>query len=327
MNKARSAAILLQNFNPQVIIKTYENHFSNNNAIEIAKEYDILLDCTDNPATRYLINDVCVLLGKPLVSGSAVQWEGQLTVYVMDSIKRDDYNKLPCYRCLFPIPSPSSSVCNCADAGVFGPVPGVIGTLQCNEAVKLVLGLKEKLLSKRMLMYDALDMSFKIFKLRNYKEDCVVCGKDPKITLDNLKDYDYENFVNPKSCRVPLRLEIPSSQCLNWKEFVNLYEKEKEETLILDVRPEDQFNLVNLSNKFEVKNFPLKDIQVNFEKYKKEIKLDEIKNKKIFVICKRGNASTHATKLLIEKGYFNIFNINDGLDGYRKNIDQNFPNY
>ena len=263
-----------------------------------------------------------------MVSGSAVKWEGQLTVYHRDSTDKDNYTKLPCYRCLFPIPSPISSVCNCADAGVFGPVPGVIGVLQSNEAVKLLLGAKEKLLAQKMLMYDAYEMSFKLFKLRSFKDDCEACGKDPKITKDSIKEFDYENFVNPIACRVPMRVDIPVNQCFNWPDFVKFFEeKEKEKFLFLDVRPEDQFQLVNLEKKFgKVLNCPLKDLKANFEKCEKEI-LKEEKDCKIFVMCKGGNASTHATKLLLEKGYNNTFNLINGLAGYRKEIDNDVPIY
>jgi len=345
INKAKSAALLIQNFNPLIKLKTYEEHFTNKNALETAENYDLLVDCSDNPATRYLINDICVILQKPLVSGSAVKWEGQLTIYSRDSIEKNNFNKLPCYRCLFPKPSPTSSVCNCADAGVFGPVPGVIGVLQCNEAVKLLLGEKDKILAKKMLIYDALEMSFKVFKLRNHKEECEVCGKNPKITKENIKEFDYNDFVNPVACRIPLRLEIAKENCVLWEDFVKIYDDEKskiinnqtekekqgnkndiENLLLLDVRPEDQFELVNLCQQFQFHNCPLKEIKTNFENIEKDI-LKGCKDKRIYVMCKAGNASTHATKILLEKGYKNVFNINNGLAGYRKDIDNNIPIY
>ena len=175
INKAKSAAQYIQSLNPNLKVNTYEEHLTNKNALQILINYDLLIDCCDNPATRYLTNDICVILNKPLVSGSAVKWEGQLTIYIKDSLNQNN-NSLPCYRCLFPIPPPSAAVCNCADAGVFGPVPGVIGTMQANEAIKLIIGAKDKILSRRMLAYDAYEMTFKIFKLRMKKSDCIACG-------------------------------------------------------------------------------------------------------------------------------------------------------
>jgi adenylyltransferase/sulfurtransferase len=338
LNKSISAKNFINNFNPLVKINTYETHFNNKNCFEIAEKYDILVDCSDNPATRYLVNDVSVILKKPLISGSAVKWEGQLTIYGRDSVDENNYNKLPCYRCLFPIPSPVSSVCNCADAGVFGTVPGVIGTMQCNEIVKLILGEKERLLANRMLMYDAYEMSFKVFKLRSNQKDCKVCGENPTFNKDNLKDFDYDDFVNPKICRLPIRLELDEVNKIEWEEFMKLKNEEKEKEkdkennyLCIDVRPKDQFDLINLKKKFDFINCPLAELKMNFEKYENEIfslsSSNPNKERKIFVMCKGGNASTHATKFLIEKGYKNVYNINNGIIRYRKEIDNQIPIY
>lgn len=332
--KVLSAKNFINEFNPLVKINTFESHFNNKNCFEIAEGYDILVDCSDNPATRYLVNDVSVILEKPLISGSAVKWEGQLTVYGRDSMG-SDFNRLPCYRCLFPIPSPVSSVCNCADAGVFGTVPGVIGTMQCNEIVKLILGEKERLLAKRMLMYDAYEMSFKIFKLRNYRDDCKVCGKDPSITKEKVKEFDYDDFVNPKTCRLPIRLELEEKNKIDWKEFLFEYEKAKNDKesnfgdmLCVDVRPKDQYDLINLNKKFGFLSCPLAELKNNFDKCEKDIfgSLKD-KNSKIFVMCKMGNASTHATKLLKEKGFENVYNINEGIMRYKKDYDDQIPLY
>lgn len=331
INKAKSAAGQISSFNPLIKINAYEEHFTNKNALKIAENYDLLIDCTDNPATRYLINDTCVVLKKPLVSGSAVKWEGQLTVYHRDALERfsTSFKKLPCYRCLFPVPSPTSSVCNCADAGVFGPVPGVIGVMQSNEAVKVILGLSDKILAQRMLTYDALEMAFKLFKLRNAKADCAVCGENPTITKDTIQDFDYNNFVNPIACRLPLRVEIPQENNIEWKAFFEMVresESNQQKVLLLDVRPEEQYNLVSLNNKFNFISCPLQGLRNNFESYEQNL-LIQNKNNKIFIMCKAGNASTHATKLLLEKGYLNTFNIVNGLAAYRKDIDDNIATY
>jgi molybdopterin/thiamine biosynthesis adenylyltransferase len=219
VNKSKSAKMLIKSFNPNIKVNTYEVHLSNKNAITICSNYNLLIDCSDNLATRYLASDTAVALNIPLVSGSAVKWEEQLTVYSKDGTSKDS-NKLPCYRCLFTLPTPTSAVCNCADAGVFGPVPGVIGTLQANKAVKLILGYLIKYCLKECL-YDALEMLFKVFKIRNSREDCAVCGKEPKITKENISTYDYDEFVNPKENRRLRRLPIPDKYNIKWNDLLN----------------------------------------------------------------------------------------------------------
>ncbi len=333
VNKAKSAAQLIKSFNPFIEVKIYEEHLTNKNGLEIAKDYDLLVDCCDNPATRYLTNDICVVQGKPLVSGSAVKWEGQLTVYVRDCLE-SSANKLPCYRCLFPMPTPPSAVCNCGDSGVFGPVPGVIGTLQANECIKLILGAKDKILSKRMLTYDAYEMSFKIFKLRNAKNDCIVCGskENIKITIENLQNFDYEEFTNPKESRVPKRLNIPEKNNKNWKSFINELNQTQENKsssneVLIDVRPPEQFNMFNLNKQKNLSfiNIPLKEFKNNFTDL---VEKEDIENKKVFIMCRAGNLSTHAVDFMLQKGYSNVYNLKDGIHGYIKEIDsENTPYY
>lgn len=355
INKARSAEMMIKSFNPMIKVTIYEEHLSNKNGLNIAKNYDLLIDCCDNPATRYLTNDLCVVLNKPLVSGSAVKWEGQLTVYVKNSINPNiNSSKLPCYRCLFPLPTPPSAVCNCGDSGVFGPVPGVIGTLQANETVKLIIGATEKILAKRMLMYDAYEMSFKIFKLRNFKEECIACGKEEnrKITIDNIESYDYEEFTNPKSCRIERRVKIEEENNKKWSELIDVISnsefKEEKEIVLLDVRAEEQFEMFNFNSDFEshlnikegvsmnkrsegknelkFKNIPLKNLQDNFDQYKNLLFSEN--DKHIYIMCRAGNLSTHAVKFLLSKGLKNVYNLEDGIHGYIKEIDsQKTPYY
>ena len=331
MNKASSACLLMKAFNPNIEVKIYDEHLTSKNGLSIAKEYDLLVDCCDNPATRYLTNDICVVLNKPLVSGSAVKWEGQLTVYVKDSLETSA-NKLPCYRCLFPIPTPPSAVCNCGDSGVFGPVPGVIGTLQANECIKLLIGASDKILAKRMLMYDAYEMSFKIFKLRSYKEDCIVCGSEEKrqITIENLENFDYDDFTNPKETRVPKRINLLPDFNKDWDFFIEDFKKmniTNEGIALIDVRPREQYSMyhINLEENAKFTNLPLKEFQENFDKLENEMGL---KGKKIYVMCRAGNLSTHAVDFMIKRGYTNVFNLADGLHGYIKQIDSvNTPYY
>lgn len=317
INKAKSADALVKAFNPMVKVNIYEEHLNSKNAIEICKDYDCIVDCCDNPATRYLTNDISVVLNKPLISGSAVKWEGQLTVYNKDSITETS-NRLPCYRCLFPTPTPTSAVCNCSDSGVFGPVPGVIGTLQANETIKLILGASDKILAKRMLMYDGYEMTFKVFKLRNNKEDCETCGLNPKITIDNISSFDYDEFVSPKHCRVSKRVILDKQNDISWKDFKDRYQ---DGSVLIDVRPSEQYSMFKLKD-YNFRNIPLKELKDNFSTHS-----NFDKSKDVYIMCRAGNQSTYATKLFLENGFEKVYNIIDGLHSYKDQIDDNTPYY
>lgn len=194
MNKTESAALTISTFNEFCQVKCYKEHLTPQNAATIISDgWDIIMDGSDNAKTRYLINDTCMILHKPLVSGSALKWEGQLTIY--------GYQDGPCYRCLFPIPTPAHCVQNCSDGGVVGMIPGIIGQLQALEIVKLILGRKdEEVLCKRMVLFDGLRGTFKTVKIRGKREDCAVCGKNPTVT--DVKDFDYDAFVGTPKCDI-----------------------------------------------------------------------------------------------------------------------------
>src|SRR5271169_1534980 len=175
--KTAAAAERLRNLNPDIQIDVFETHLTSENALEIMKDYDIIVDGTDNFPTRYLVNDACVLLGKPNVYGSIFRFEGQATVFA--------YQGGPCYRCLYPEPPPPGLVPSCAEGGVLGILPGLIGLVQATEAVKLITGIGEPLVG-RLLLYDALAMRFRELKVRRDPE-CPVCGDHP--TIRQLIDY------------------------------------------------------------------------------------------------------------------------------------------
>lgn len=325
INKAISAKTMIELFNPLINVITFEEHLSNKNSVKICEGFDVLIDCSDNPATRYLVNDTAVFLNKPLVSGSAVKWEGQLTVYNKNSLRSDGSDDTPCYRCLFPVPTPPSAVCNCADAGVFGPVPGMIGTLQASECVKLLLGLQDKILAKRMLLFDCLDMNFKVIRLRSRNKNCVVCGSEGKQIFKTkaISVYDYQEFVNPVAQRQPLRIPLESQNNINWEQFNDLKTQEGfyQNNTLIDVRPEEQFKIASLEN---FQSIPLKELKDNFNQYK-DLFMD--KEKPVYVMCRRGNASTYGAKFLLDQGYCKVYNIDGGINEYRTKFDKNIPNF
>ncbi len=176
--KVESARQRLRDLNPDIQVDVFNEPFTSSNALQIARDYDILIDGTDNFPTRYLTNDLCVLTGKPHVYGSIYRFEGQASVFYA--------KEGPCYRCLFPEPPPPGLVPSCAEAGVLGVLPGTIGTIQATEAIKMLLGIGSSLVG-RLLLYDALDMSFEYVKLKK-NPDCKVCGPNPEVT--GLIDYD-----------------------------------------------------------------------------------------------------------------------------------------
>lgn len=180
LKKCESALTAIRNLNSDIIAVAYDVVLSSSNAKQIVAEYDIVCDCSDNVATRYLVNDVCVLLGKPLVSGGALRMDGQLTVY--------NYKGSPCYRCLFPTPPDPSTVTNCSDGGVLGVVTGIIGSAQALEVIRIITGMN-KGDRHRMLVFDAQEMAFRTIKLRPRNRNCAICGDSPTITdvIDYIK--------------------------------------------------------------------------------------------------------------------------------------------
>lgn len=186
VHKAQSAAAAVQALNSDVWVETYQQGLRPSNAVDIISQYNVVIDASDNPPTRYLINDACVACGVPLVSAAAVGTDGQLTVY--------NHSCGPCYRCLFPECPAAANCSRCADAGVLGPVPGVLGVLQATEAIKLVTGVGQ-VLSSKLLLYDALAGSFTTIKLRGKAAGCIACCEGGVITRSSIAAYDYESFT------------------------------------------------------------------------------------------------------------------------------------
>lgn len=194
MNKALSAKKFLNFLNPNVEVVALSKSFTNKDSslIEIIKEFDILIDCCDNPKTRYFCNDIAVLLNKPLISAASIRWDGQIGLYV----KNPNNEKLPCYRCLNPNAPNPKGVKKCSQVGVVGTMPCIIGSLEANEAIKYILGKNDQILQRKILIFDGYDNKIKVIKTRNFRDDCVVCGNNPCINLNNINDYDYDKFIN-----------------------------------------------------------------------------------------------------------------------------------
>lgn len=306
-SKVGSIKEFIAKLNTNIKVITHPVLLNASNAIEILSQYEIVSDASDNVATRYLLNDACVLLKKPLVSGSALQLEGQMTVY--------NYQNGPCYRCIFPQPPPPETVQNCGDAGVLGAVTSVIGSLQAMEVIKIILEQDSKKVSSgKLLLYDAAMCSFRTIKLRGRRENCCVCGNNP--TVKEL--IDYEEFCGMKATD-----KNPNLKVLNADERISVEEYKNfcHDHMLIDVRSATEFEMCRLQNAI---NIPIKTILSG--KIDKHL-TNEMHRKTVFVICRRGNDSQIAVRHLSDNHNVKARDIIGGLHEYRNIIDNDFPFY
>lgn len=307
LSKVDSIRQSIRDMNKDIVVESHNILLNSKNAMKLVKMYNVIVDCSDNVATRYLINDACVLNNKPLVSGSAIKWEGQLTVY--------NYNKGPCYRCIFPTPPPPEAVLNCGDGGVLGAITGTIGSLQALEVIKIIVGNTEGSLSGRLLIFDGLAGTFRNVQLRNRRPECDVCGDQP-----NVKELiDYEGFckmaATDKDSQVKL---LAPSQRVSVQYLKRVIDSRQPHTLI-DVRSEAEFEICRLPHCMHIS---LDQIMNNHGVHNMET------NHPIFVICRRGNDSQKAAKHLMELYHdAEIKDVAGGLQAWARDIDQNFPIY
>jgi adenylyltransferase/sulfurtransferase len=298
--KVESAKAKLLDLNPDIQVDVYNEPYTSENALRIAANYDILLDGTDNFPTRYLTNDVAVFLGKPNVYASIYRFDGQVSVF--------DAKEGPCYRCLFPEPPPPGLVPSCAEGGVLGVLPGTIGTLQATEALKILLNIGEPLIGK-LLLYNALDMSFDFVKLKK-NPNCRVCGPNADIT----ELIDYEEF-----CGVPSHdHEDEGSAGASWDITVQeLAERVKTNHLkLIDVREPHELEISRLPN---ATNIPLGQLASRLSE------LDSAEDMVLF--CKSGNRSTRALELLTSAGFKKVKNLKGGINAWAREVDKNLPVY
>lgn len=315
-SKAESAVRAIREFNPEVKTIAYKVHFTSENAMEIMKPYDLVLDCTDNVVSRYLINDACVLSNKPLVSGSALRMEGQVTVYHLTP-------ETPCYRCMFPEPPPKAAQGSCSNEGVLGVVPGIIGNIQALEAIKILAGTGEPL-NSRMIMFDAMNSSFRTFKLRSRDKKCKICGDAPTIT----SLVDYELFCNASSNDKPTAVALlQEDQHIPIQDYAKTIYKQSDH-ILLDVRPALQYDICAVQPSISV---PLADIDARIEEIRAlvEGKKDSTTGNPatVYVICRRGNDSQRAVLKLAGHGITNTRNVIGGVAAWHQQVDSDFPIY
>src|SRR5205809_106255 len=295
--KLDSAADKLKAMNPFLNIKKFNTHLSSDNALEIFREYDVIADGTDNFPTRYLTNDACVISGKPNVYASIFRFEGQASVFGMPDG--------PCYRCLYPEPPPPGLVPSCAEGGVLGILPGLLGVIQATEVIKLILGSGDSLIG-RLLLVDALAMKFRELKLRK-NPDCPVCGTHPTIT----KLIDYNEFCGIRGEEAPVETGVPEIQVEELKRRLDA----GEDVFVLDVREPHEYQICNINGYL----IPLGDLP------KRVHELDS--SREIVAHCRSGTRSAKAVNFLRQAGCKKVHNLAGGILAWADRVDPQMPKY
>lgn len=299
--KVESARQRMLDINPDIEVEVYNQPFTSENAMRIAEDYEVLIDGTDNFPTRYLVNDVSVLLGKANVYGSIFRFEGQVSVF--------DAREGPCYRCLFPEPPPPGLVPSCAEGGVLGVLPGTIGTLQATEALKLILGIGEPLIG-RLMLYNALDMSFEFVNLRKNPK-CKVCGPEPEVT----ELIDYEEF-----CGVPGHDhdegEVGGGWDITATELADRLRNDGQHIKLIDVREPHELEISKIEG---AKLIPLGQLAARMSE------LDSADE--IVLFCKSGTRSARALELLASAGFRKMKNLKGGINAWAREVDHSLPVY
>jgi len=300
--KVDSAKARLSDLNSSIDVVTYNTRLTSENALEIFKDYDIIVDGTDNFPTRYLANDAAVLLDKPYIYGCILRFEGQASVF--------HAKEGPCYRCLYPEPPPPGLVPSCAEGGVLGILPGIVGLLQANEVIKLILGKGETLVG-RLLLFDALAMKFTELKLRKDK-DCPICGENP--TIRELVDYEqFCGIVPQDGPAVDEALEIDAVEV---KKMLD----DGREFKLVDVREPSEYQICKINSAILI---PLGEIEA-----RDPAKLNGLgQNDEIVLHCKAGVRSMKAVNALIEMGFSNVRSMRGGILEWSEKVDPSVPKY
>ena len=298
-SKLESARATLREINPHVEVVGYDARLTSENALELFRDFDIIVDGTDNFPTRYLVNDACVLLGKPNVYGSIFRFEGQASVFYA--------RQGPCYRCLYPEPPPPGLVPSCAEGGVLGVLPGIVGCLQAMETIKLIIGQGQTLIG-RLVVFDALGMKFRELKLRK-NPDCPVCGAHPTIT----GLIDYEQFCGIRGEEQKADMSgIPEIGPREVKKMID----EKQPFVLVDVREPHEFQICRIPGSTLI---PLGEIP------KRMHELDSASD--IVVHCRSGQRSARAVEFLMKAGFQKIHNLKGGILAWSDQVDPSVPKY
>ncbi|KAI7842611.1 hypothetical protein COHA_003715 [Chlorella ohadii] len=346
VHKALSAAEACRALNSSILVETYLEGLTPENAVELISEYDVIVDASDNAPTRYLISDACCVARRPLVSGAAIGTDGQLTVYCHGEDG-------PCYRCLFPESPAAGNCARCVDAGVLGVVPGVIGTLQALEAIKLVSGVGEPL-SRRLLAMDCATGRFHCVKLRAKSPACVACGTSPAITAATLPTYDYAGFTGQAAANdaapAPLQL-IPREERITPRQLQERLAAHPD-ALVLDVRPLEQFNICHLPGAMHT---PYKHFDRHLDAIRARLATpgthpaaagtaatagdaagqdgtaedssSPSEQPPFYVVCRRGNDSQRALAALRRAGISQGVDVVGGMEAWAREVDTSFPMY
>jgi molybdopterin/thiamine biosynthesis adenylyltransferase/rhodanese-related sulfurtransferase/molybdopterin converting factor small subunit len=298
--KLAAARDRLHDLNPEIEIITHDARLTSDNALDILRDYDIVVDGTDNFPTRYLVNDACILLGKPNVYGSIFRFEGQASVFGMPGG--------PCYRCLYPEPPPPGLVPSCAEGGVLGVLPGIVGAIQANETIKLILG-KPEVLAGRLLLFDALRMRFRELRLRRNPE-CPICGENP--TIKELIDYEEFCGIRGEEAQPAVaKGEVPEMGARELKAKLDAGEP----VFLLDVREPHEYEICNLDGHL----IPLGEIPERVN----ELDLAA----EIVVHCRTGKRSAEVVQFLLQAGFRRVWNLRSGLHAWSDEVDPGMPKY
>ena len=303
--KAVSACEYLQAMNSTCDSIPHVEKFSVENAVHLISQYDVVIDASDNAVTRYLINDACIVAGKPLVSGAALRWEGQLTTY--------NHNSGPCYRCLYPTPPPAAAITNCDAGGVLGPITGVIGSLQALEAIR-ILSKQPALYAGKMLTFDGQTGTFRTLKLRPKQADCLCSSSVPQ-----LPEQSYEVFCGASATdKTPACALLQADQRITPSAFKTL----RSDALLIDVRPVNQYEICHIDDSV---NIPFADLSSSIDCLLSQTgnNLDH----PIVTVCRRGNQSQHAVVLLRKYGFTNVRDIIGGMRQWALEVDPDCPIY
>ena len=306
--KLEAARDRLKGINPNIQIDLHSGHLSSANALDIIRPYDIVVDGTDNFPTRYCTNDACVILNKPNVYGSIFRFEGQATVFD-PRLNKEGKRQGPCYRCLYPEPPPPGMVPSCAEGGVLGVLPGVIGCIQATEAIKLILG-KGKSLTNRLIRYNAMDMQFKEFKLRR-DPACPICGDHP--TIKELIDYHQFCGIRGEESDTIIRADgtVPAITVHDLKKKLD----RKDDFVLIDVREKHEYDICYLP---QAKLIPLGTVPA---------RLSEFDPTKAYIVhCKMGGRSAQAVEIMRKAG-LNATNVTGGITAWAKEVDRSMPVY